>query len=271
MYTSTHGRFALSRRRATALFHNPVCKAQRSVPGFSSTPNSACRRYATSPPSAVAYIIGLLHPARCITKKTAEERFNMLARGWLAYPVTPIHSLLPPKSGCRSHIPRLANPMTPTQTQSPCKQLLQPLFGGRFLIQQLTPGRQANLGLRLYNRPSAVASPIKKPALINGLRQRRNAEKTAEERFHMLARGWLAYPVTPIHSLLPPKSGCICHPSVCKSNDTHTNAITLRIIYPTVLRRLPLPSKKTPSSTLCANYPFLISPTTTYLFFQQKH
>ena len=42
--------FALSRRRATALFRNPVCKAQRSVPGFSSTPNSACRRYATSPP-----------------------------------------------------------------------------------------------------------------------------------------------------------------------------------------------------------------------------
>ena len=24
-------------------------------------------------------------------KKTAEERFNMLARGWLAYPVTPMH------------------------------------------------------------------------------------------------------------------------------------------------------------------------------------
>ena len=44
-------RFALSRRRATALFRNPVCKAQRSVPGFSSTPTSACRRYATSPPS----------------------------------------------------------------------------------------------------------------------------------------------------------------------------------------------------------------------------
>ena len=54
LYTSTHGRFALSRRRATALFRNPVCKAQRSVPGFSSTPTSACRRYATSPPSAVA-------------------------------------------------------------------------------------------------------------------------------------------------------------------------------------------------------------------------
>ena len=85
-------RFALSRRRATALFRNPVRKAQRSVPGFSSTPTSACRRYATSPPSAVASPhrppspIGLRH-----RRKTAEERFNMLARGWLAYPVTPTH------------------------------------------------------------------------------------------------------------------------------------------------------------------------------------
>ena len=33
--------------------------------------------------------------------------------------------------------------------------------------------------------------------------------KTAEERFHTLARGWLAYPVTPTHAHLPPKSGCI--------------------------------------------------------------
>ena len=32
--------------------------------------------------------------------KTAEERFNMLARGWFAYPVTPMHTQLPPKSGC---------------------------------------------------------------------------------------------------------------------------------------------------------------------------
>ena len=54
-------RLALSRRRATALFRNPVRKAQRSVPGFSSTTTSACRRYATSPPSAVASPIGLPH------------------------------------------------------------------------------------------------------------------------------------------------------------------------------------------------------------------
>ena len=33
--------------------------------------------------------------------KTAEERFLMLARGWLAYPVTLVHAQLPPKSGCR--------------------------------------------------------------------------------------------------------------------------------------------------------------------------
>ena len=101
-------RFALSRRRATALFHNPVCKAQRSVPGFSSTPTSACRRYATSPPSIVLRIHIVRHhhhiaPSAqytAIGEKTAEERFHTLARGWLAYPVTPIHAHLPPKSGC---------------------------------------------------------------------------------------------------------------------------------------------------------------------------
>ena len=84
-------RFALSRRRATALFRNPVRKAQRSVPGFSSTPTSACRRYATSPPSAIASPIGLPHRRGASPSgETAEERFNMLARGWLAYPVTPV-------------------------------------------------------------------------------------------------------------------------------------------------------------------------------------
>ena len=86
-------RFALSRRRATALFRNPVRKAQRSVPGFSSTPTSVCRRYATSPPSAVASTSSAIHRIAQYTamRKTAEERFNMLARGWLAYPVTPTH------------------------------------------------------------------------------------------------------------------------------------------------------------------------------------
>ena len=45
---------------------------------------------------------GAIHRHR---RKTAEERFYMLARGWLAYPVTSMHSQLPPKSGCRNVIP----------------------------------------------------------------------------------------------------------------------------------------------------------------------
>ena len=50
-------------------------------------------------PSSSSYCpIGAMHRHR---RKTAEERFNMLARGWLAYPVTPTHAHLPPKSGCR--------------------------------------------------------------------------------------------------------------------------------------------------------------------------
>ena len=121
-------RFALSRRRATALFRNPVCKAQRSVPGFSSTPNSACRRYATSPPSIGLRIpfvrhhpsdcpIGAIHRHR---RKTAEERFHTLARGWLAYPVTPMHAHLPPKSGCINVIPaKRISEMRHTQRAEP--------------------------------------------------------------------------------------------------------------------------------------------------------
>ena len=50
------------------------------------------------PPSSSYCPLGAIHRHR---KKTAEERFHTLARGWLAYPVTPTHALLPPKSGCR--------------------------------------------------------------------------------------------------------------------------------------------------------------------------
>ena len=57
------------------------------------------------PPSSSVCANGAIHRHR---RKTAEERFHTLARGWLAYPVTPIHSLLPPKSGCRNVIPRFA-------------------------------------------------------------------------------------------------------------------------------------------------------------------
>ena len=66
----------LPRRRATALFRNPVCKAQRSVPGFSSTPTSACRRYATSPPSTVASSHRLAYPVTpCDIRRERSLRF----------------------------------------------------------------------------------------------------------------------------------------------------------------------------------------------------
>ena len=58
--------------------------------------------------------------------------------------------------------------------------------------------------------PPTVPSPHRPPPI--GLPHRRNTslcEKTAEERFNTLARGWLAYPVTSMHAHLPPKSGCI--------------------------------------------------------------
>ena len=121
--------------------------------------------------------------ARCIATapKTAEERLYTLARGWLAYPVTP---------------------------------------GAHIAIAEI-------IILVLYNRSSAVdyyssTDPqVGKPTwgydYTTALRRlpspsdchHHRPQKTAEERFHMLARGWLAYPVTPMRTPLPPKSGCI--------------------------------------------------------------
>ena len=68
--------------------------------------------------------------------------------------------------------------------------------------------RHPPIGLHLQKRHPPIGHHPQNPPIIIGLRKRRNAKKTAEERFHTLARGWLAYPVTSIHSHLPPKSGC---------------------------------------------------------------
>ncbi len=153
-------------------------------------------------------------------KKTAEERFNTLARGWLAY-----------------------------------------------------------LGLQLYNRPSAVAlrhrppspktpsahrPPSSKPAHHHLIAQTARCEKTAEERFNMLARGWLAYPVTPMHSQLPPKSGCRNHiPRLANNLYNRSSAVdpslynqpqvgkpTWGYDYTTALRRLPHPSSAIPKNAI---------------------
>ena len=58
--------------------------------------------------------------------------------------------------------------------------------------------------------PPTVPSPIvRHPSDCPiGAMHHRHRRKTAEERFHTLARGWLAYPVTSMHAQLPPKSGC---------------------------------------------------------------
>ena len=132
------------------------------MPGFSSTPTSACRRYATSPPSAVASPIVRHHhriapTAQCIAigEKTAEERFHTLARGWLAYPVTSMHAHLPPKSGCINVIPRfaLSRRRATALFHNPVRK-----------AQRSVPGFSSTptSACRRYatSPPSAVASPI---------------------------------------------------------------------------------------------------------------
>ena len=160
---------------------------------------------ATNPPSSSVCANGAMrktaeerlpHPSPSVCangamRETAEERFNMLARGWLAYPVTSMHPQLPPKSGYRNHIPRLANN----------------LYNRSSAVDSLIHN-QPQVGKPTWGYDYTTALRRLPSDLIICLRQRRNAEKTAEERFHTLARGWLAYPVTPIHPQLPPKSGC---------------------------------------------------------------
>ena len=104
----------------------------------------------------------------------------------------------------------------------------------------------------------------KKTAIVIGLRQRRDAKKTAEERFNMLARGWLAYPVTSIHAHLPPKSGCRNHiPRLANNLYNRSSAVdsllhnqpqvgkpTWGYNYTTALRRLPHPSSTTSKNAI---------------------
>ena len=66
--------------------------------------------------------------------------------------------------------------------------------------------------------PPTVPSPHRPPSSsycpIGAIHRHR--EKTAEERFHTLARGWLAYPVTPTHHTSTAEERLYKrHPSVC--------------------------------------------------------
>ena len=140
------------------------------------------------PPSSSDCAVGAM-------RKTAEERFNMLARGWLDYPVTPMHSQLPPKSGCRNVIPRFANLYNRSSA-------VDSLIHNQPQVGKPTWGYNYTTALR------RLPFPIAKTRHHHRIAPTARCKKTAEERFHTLARGWLAYPVTPIHSHLPPKSGC---------------------------------------------------------------
>ena len=76
--------------------------------------------------------------------------------------------------------------------------------------------------------PSAVASPLRPPSssdCANGAIHRH--AKTAEERFNMLARGWLAYPVTPTHHTSTAEERLYKrHPSVCLVAERRHSSVT---------------------------------------------
>ena len=68
------------RRGATALCHNPVRGAQRSVPGLDTPLLSACRRYATTPEPLPDRASGLATPPHITTHIVAERRHSAVTR-----------------------------------------------------------------------------------------------------------------------------------------------------------------------------------------------
>ena len=117
---------------------------------------------------------------------------------------------------------------------------IQPLFGGRLLFRNYpqvgkpTWGYDYTTALRRLPSPSdhyrKKTTPHRYAPTARCIAIQKTAEErlytlargwlaypvtpcahiaTAEERLYTLARGWLAYPVTSTHSQLPPKCGCI--------------------------------------------------------------
>ena len=136
-------------------------------------------------------------------RKTAEERFNMLARGWLAYPVTSIHSQLPPKSGCRNHIPRLANNLYNRSSAVDPSLYNQPQVG------KPTWGYDYTTALRRLPHPSSAIpkNAIRPSVTILKTRPHHRFAPTAQceknrRRAVVETSSWQNYPVTPIFYLL---------------------------------------------------------------------
>ena len=150
-------------------------------PPYQKPPSNGLRQRRNA--GKTALIIGLRQ--RRDAKKTAEERFNMLARGWLAYPVTSMHPQLPPKSGCRNHIPRLANNLYNRSSAVDSlihnqPQVGKPTWGYNYptALRRLP----SVIGRHPQKRPPPIGHHPQNPPIIIGLRKRRNAKKTAEER-----------------------------------------------------------------------------------------
>ena len=82
--------------------HQPLRAGGTPLPHLRRLPLTSSAIHRIAPSSAIHRIAPLVAMHHRHRRKTAEERFHTLARGWLAYPVTPMHARLPPKSGCRS-------------------------------------------------------------------------------------------------------------------------------------------------------------------------
>ena len=154
----------------------------------------------------------------------------MLARGWLAYPVTPVAHALPPKCGCiNTHMYTIINIQNKNR-----RRAVSYVSTGLARLPRDTGGTRTTAEVRLYKHTTRrMHSRQRRVTPNNPIRTTHTAEgawgivplwemrfedallpirrqiKTAEERFHMLARGWLAYPVTPVAHALPPKCGYI--------------------------------------------------------------
>ena len=76
--------------------------------------------------------------------------------------------------------------------------------------------------------PPTVPSPHRPPSssdCANGAIHL-HRRKTAEERFNMLARGWLAYPVTPTHHPSTAEERLYMYPSVCLVAERRHSSVT---------------------------------------------
>ena len=132
-------------------------------PSSSNCANGAMRK---KPPSPSVCANGAM-------QKTAEERFNMLARGWLAYPVTPMHTHLPPKSGCRNPIPLLANNLYNRSSAVDSSFHNQPQVG------EPTWGYNYPTALRRLPSP-IVRHPQKTPSAIGHHLHRKNPPSSSD-------------------------------------------------------------------------------------------